>query len=270
MDATSQKRYAVVSCHVEQPLDDRAWAAFTRLQERRPGGFGVAALMRPPDPEVGEDEERWLERAREAAARAPLGHHTHWTSPTHARPTGGGDPGARVLHEGTWLRERGLAPTLFCGGGWYTDASVAAACAELGYVDCTPRATRPSYLAPEASWAQLAAPARINVGGASLLAVPTTRTIGDLARTVWRPSGLPEAVVHVYLHDTDLLDARRRAALGLGLRALGRRRRPADLDTVASALAAFAPEVAWADVARGGRSREGAAVESERARKGPA
>jgi len=258
MDATSQKRYAVVSCHVEQPFDDRAWAAFTRLQERRPGGFAVAALMRPPDPAAGEDADRWLARAREAAARAPLGHHTHWTSPTHARPTGGDDPGARVLREGAWLREWGLEPTLFCGGGWYTDESVAAACAELGYVDCTPRATRPSYLAPEAPWAQLAAPARIVVGAVSLLAVPTTRTIGDLVRAVWRPSGLTEAVVHVYLHDTDLLDARRRAALAVCLRALGRRRRPADLDAVASALAASAPEVAWADVARGRRSREGA------------
>ena len=42
--------------------------------------------MRPPDPETGEDETSWLERARTAAAHGPLGHHTHWTSPTHARP----------------------------------------------------------------------------------------------------------------------------------------------------------------------------------------
>jgi hypothetical protein len=257
MDATSQERYAVVSCHVERPLDDRVWTAFARLQERPPGGFAVAALMRAPDPAAGEDEGRWLERAWEASARGPLGHHTHWTSPTHARPSRDDDPAARVLREGAWLRERGLAPTLFCGGGWYTDASVAAACAKLGYVDCTPRATRPSYLAPEAPWAQLSAPARIRVGVVSLLAVPTTRTIGDLARAVGRPAGPAEAVVHVYLHDTDLLHARRRAALGAGLRVLGRRRTRADLDTVAAAFAGSAPAVAWADVARGGGAGTG-------------
>src|SRR6266536_2349175 len=52
-------RYAVVSCHVERPLDDEVWRRFSALQERRPGGFAVAALMRPPA--EGEDEERWLE-----------------------------------------------------------------------------------------------------------------------------------------------------------------------------------------------------------------
>ena len=91
-----RKRYAVVSCHVERPLDDAVWARFTELQERRPGGFRVTALIRPADPVHGEDETAWVARARAAAARAPLGHHTHWTAPDHARPTGG-DPGARVL-----------------------------------------------------------------------------------------------------------------------------------------------------------------------------
>ena len=139
MPPTTPERYAVVSCHVERPLDDAVWSAFGALQLRRPGGLAIAALMRPPDAAAGEtDEERWLERAREAAARGPLGHHTHFTSPTHARPTDG-DTGPRVLREGAWLRERGLAPSVFCGGGWYTDRSVALACAELGYADCTPR-----------------------------------------------------------------------------------------------------------------------------------
>ena len=132
----SGERYAVVSCHVERMLDDRVWAAFARLHDRRPGGFAIAALIRPPDGEAGEDEVAWLERARIAASRGPLGHHTHWTSPTHARPSSGDvSAGERVLREGRWLHEHGLAPTLFCGGGWYTDLSVVAACATLGYVD---------------------------------------------------------------------------------------------------------------------------------------
>ena len=138
MPPTTPERYAVASCHVERPLDDRVWSAFAALQERRPGGLSIAALIRPPDAVAGEhDDERWLARAREAAERGPLGHHVHFTSPTHARPTG--DPtGERVQREGLWLREHGLRPTLFCGGGWYTDHTVALACAELGYADCTP------------------------------------------------------------------------------------------------------------------------------------
>ena len=254
---TSGERYAVVSCHVERPLDDRVWGAFARLQERRPGGFAVAALLRPPDEAAGEDEHRWVERAREAAARGPLGHHTHWTSPTHARPTGGDEPGRRVLRDGGWLRERGLAPTLFCGGGWYTDSSVVQACATLGYVDCTPRREPPGYLARGERWAELAAPAWIRTEHAGrVLAIPTTRTIGGLARAVLRPSGLPEVVVHVYLHDTDLLDRRRREALTFGLTALAKRRRATDLDALATKLAATAPEIDWETVARGGGSAD--------------
>src|SRR5690349_19088583 len=129
-------RYAVVSCHVERPLDDGAWRRFSRLQERGPGGFRIAALMRPPDGDAGEDEGLWLDRAREAAARGPFGLHTHWTAPDHARPTDG-DAAERVRRDAAWVEERGLEPTLFCGGGWYMDDEVADAVAELGYADCT-------------------------------------------------------------------------------------------------------------------------------------
>src|SRR3954447_27045461 len=85
---TGLERYAVVSCHAERPLDDAVWTAFERLLRRRPGGFVVTPLLRPPDASSGEDEERWLERARIAASLAPLGHHTHWGGPLQARPTG--------------------------------------------------------------------------------------------------------------------------------------------------------------------------------------
>jgi len=40
---------AVVSCHVERPLDDAVWSAFERLLRRRPAGFVVTPFMRPPD-----------------------------------------------------------------------------------------------------------------------------------------------------------------------------------------------------------------------------
>jgi hypothetical protein len=265
MAVTSRQRYAVVSCHVERPLDDRVWAALSKLQERRFGGFAVAALMRPPDPAAGEDEARWLERAREAAARGPLGHHTHWTAPDHARPTSG-DTGERVLEEGRRFRELGLVPTLFCGGGWYTDQAVAEACAELGYVDCTPRVSRPGYLAPDAPWASLGLPSRIRLPSRRhLLALPTTHSLGELARVVLRAQGgrrMPRRIytveasrllppfVHVYFHDTDLLDRRRRLLRRVVFTALARRAQPTDLDAFAAAHAAEAPEIEWADVIR--------------------
>jgi len=247
MRGTSAERYAVVSCHVERPLDDDVWALFSALQQRRPGGLAIAALMRPPDAASGEDEGRWLERAREAATRGPLGHHTHWTAPDHARPTAGGT-GERVAEEGARMRELGLEPTLFCGGGWYTDAGVADACAELGYVDCTPRAVRPPYLADGEPWAALSAPARIRtLSGRLLRAVPTTHSLGDLARAMRRRRLGP--LTHVYFHDTDLLSRRRTALLRLLLPLLARRARATDLDRLAADVA-DAPEKPWADVSR--------------------
>jgi hypothetical protein len=249
MGGTTRERYAVVSCHVERPLDDEVWARFSALQERRPAGFAIAALLRPPDPAAGEDEARWLERAREASGRGPLGHHTHWTAPDHARPTAGGT-GERVLAEGRRLRELGLAPTVFCGGGWYTDAEVAEACAELGYVDCTARRERPGYLPPGAAWATLASPARVRLPSSRrLLAVPTTHSLGGLARSLMRRAALP-IVVHAYLHDTDLLDFRRRAVLPLLLGLLRGRSLVSDLDALAASIESEVPEIAWNDVAR--------------------
>lgn len=244
---TGEERYAVVSCHVERPLDDRTWSAFSRLQERRPGGFAIAALLRPPDQRAGEDPERWLVRAREAAGRGPLGHHTHWEAPDHARPLSG-DPGARVMQEGAWLREQGLRPTLFCGGGWYVDASVAAAVASFGYADCTATSFRPPYLPPRAPRAALGAPAWVELNGARLLELPTTHSIGMLARAVLDPRALREPVVHAYFHDTDLIDRRRATALRAALGLLGWRREATDLDRLASELAVTAPTTTFAEI----------------------
>jgi hypothetical protein len=189
---------AVVSCHVEQPLDDASWARFDTLRRKRPGGFEIVALIRPPDPAHDEDADRWLARAHTLEL---VGLHTHWTSPSHARPTGG-DPAARVRREALWLREHGIEPRFFCGGGWYTDDAVRETVRELGLVDCTVRDGRP-------------APGLL----------PTTHSLGRLARGVLRPL---DAYVHAYFHDYDLLDARRRVALVTSLTVLGRRRRPGD------------------------------------------
>ena len=193
---------AIVSCHLEQPLRDDTWARFDDFQRRRPGGFDVIALMRPPDAAYGEDVEPWLTRAHAASSRGSFGLHTHWTSPTHARPTGG-DPAARVRKEAGWMREHGLDPQYFCGGGWYTDDAVRLAVRELGLIDCTERSGLPA-------------------SGV----LPTTHSVGQLARALLTP--LP-AYVHTYFHDYDLLDPMRRRVLLSSLRLLARRRPPVEV-----------------------------------------
>jgi hypothetical protein len=244
------QRYAVVSCHVEAPVDDRVWAAFSAFQRRATGGFRIAALMRPPDLVSGEPEDVWLERAREAARHGPLGHHTHFGGPQHARPPEPGPEHAeRVRAEAAWLRERGLAPRFFCGGGWYMEDEVAGALAELGYVDCTATSFRPAYLAAGAPRIGMQQPTWLRLDHRRLLEVPTTHSLGLAARHVLDPKPMGE-VVHVYFHDTDLLDRRRRLALRATLIALGRRRRATDLDRIADAAAEVAGEGPFAAFVR--------------------
>ncbi|HZO97694.1 MAG TPA: hypothetical protein VFB42_10025 [Gaiellaceae bacterium] len=233
--------YAVVSCHVERPLDDRVWTRYRDLAERRPGGFTIASLLRPPG--RGESRSKFVSRAREAAGLGPIGHHIHWTSPTHARPTRG-DPAAAVREEAAWLREQGLDARFFCGGGWYTDVDVMRAVADLGYVDCTATAWRPSYLPPGSARASLDRPAWIRLhDGRRVLELPTTHSLGAAARGLLRP--LPR-VVHVHFHDYELLEAKRRAAVAAILRALARRRTPVELGDLETDR-----EVAWDDVCAG-------------------
>jgi hypothetical protein len=112
------------------------------------------------------------------------------------------------------MRERGLEPTFFCGGGWYSDEQVRAAVAELGLIDCTPR-----------------------LGAAQPGVLPTTHSLGQLARATFRP--LP-GYVHAYFHDYDLLDTRRRLALTVSLAVLGRRRYTIDPVALAGSIAGSA------------------------------
>ena len=219
----------MVSCHVERLLDDRCWQLFASLQARRPGGFAIAALLRPPDEGAGEDPELWLERAREAAARGPLGHHTHFVGPAHARPaTGGEEHSQRVRREALWLREHRLQPRFFCGGGWYIDGGVAAVLAELGYADCTGPAFAPAYLAEGDPRLSAERPAWLTLpAGGRLLELPATHSLGMAARAAF--GSLPR-YVHVYFHDTDLLSATRRTALRVALAALSLRCDVTDLE----------------------------------------
>jgi len=235
------ERYAVVSCHVERPLDDAVWRAFERMLERRPSGFVVTPLMRPPALDAGEDAERWIARARRVVELAPLGHHTHWGGPSQARPVVGIDAAAVVRDEIDWLRAHGLRPASFCGGGWYLDEAVAEVLAAAGYVDCSATTFRPPYLGDGAPRLQLPGPRRVRLpSGASLLELPATHSLGMLARGLARLDGF----VHLHFHDWELVDRRRALALSALLRVLRLRRRPVALAELAQ-LAAGAEEVAW-------------------------
>ncbi len=177
------------------------------------------------------------------AAHGPFGHHTHFTSPTHARPTGG-DPAAQVRCEGAWLREQGLEAVFYCGGGWYADLEVMGAVADLGYADCTATSWRPATLAEGAARLELDQPARLVLpDGRKVLELPTTHSTGAAARSLAR--SLPP-VVHLHFHDYELLDRRRTVALRAVLRLLALRRRPISLADLQAER-----EVAWADVWRG-------------------
>jgi hypothetical protein len=233
------ERYAVVSCHAERPLDDATWTAFERLLRRRPGGFVVTPMLRPPAD--GEDQDVWLERARVAATLAPLGHHTHWGGEKQARPAGSIDAAVRVRDEAAWLREHELDPRYFCGGGWYLDTGLAELLAELGYVDCTATSFRQAYLADDAPRLQLDAPARLRLpSGAQLLELPATHSVGMLARGLLT---LPN-LVHLHFHDWELVDRRRAAAIQVLLHILGRRHRPLTVSELADR-AADAPQREW-------------------------
>ncbi len=142
-----------------------------------------------------------------------------------------------MRQEAGWLRAHGLEPRLFCGGGWYLDAHVAEALAELGYADCTATAFRPSYLPAGAPRLAAAAPVWLSLpSGRRLLELPSTHSLGMAARATLSPR-LRGPVVHVYFHDTDLLSGRRRVAIVAALELLARRCRVTDLDALQQTVA---------------------------------
>jgi hypothetical protein len=150
------------------------------------------------------------------------------------------------------MEAKGLAPTLFCAGGWYMDEALAETVADLGLVDCSATAFRPGYLAPGDPRLHVEAPARIELSsGARLLELPSTHSLGMASRAAFGRLGAN--VVHVYFHDTDLLSARRRSALVAALKVLGRRRRAVDLDELADVAADVAPVLPF-DEASAGRN----------------
>jgi len=133
-----------------------------------------------------------------------------------------------VLEQGRRLQSLGLEARVFCGGGWYFEPDVAEAVAELGFADCTATAFRPDYLEKGAPHLEVHEPTWLELpSGKRLLEIPTTHSIGMLARGALGP--FRRQIVHAYFHDTDLLDGRRSFALKAGLGFLGLKRTATDL-----------------------------------------
>ena len=212
--------YAVVSCHVERPLDDRVWQRYSALIRRRPAGFSITSLMRAPAD--GEDGALFVERARAAAAHGPFGHHTHWTSPTDARPTSG-VPAEQYLLIQCVREELRLNPEE--AFHWYRRARISIS-------DPAIRTIAPP-IADQPAWIRLD-------DGRRVLELPTTHSLGAAAKALVRP--LPR-VVHVHFHDYELLEPVRRAAIAATLRLLALRRRPVSLGELGAER-----EVSWSDV----------------------
>ncbi len=253
MGDTAPERYAVVSCHVERLLDDEVWARYRQLVERRPGGFAIASLVRPPDRPSGESEETWLERARFLAALGPFGQHTHWTAPGHARPTGDGATGERVLREGEWLREAGLGADgvlrrrlVRRRGGRRGVRGARLRRLHAHVVPCRRTSTsrlparssthRRGSCSPRASgFTRSPRPGRPGCSLAVCCAATGSRSTSSTSPSTTPTSSTP----------------RRRKALLVALRLLARRRRAVDLDELVRRIGPFLPERPWAEVARG-------------------
>jgi len=104
--------------------------------------------------------------------------------------------------------------------------------ADLGYADCTATAFVPAYLEADAPRLGAEEPCRLPLqGGRELLELPTTHSLGMLARAL---AGRLPRYVHVYFHDTDLVDRVRATTLEGCLRLLARRREGGDLDELVS------------------------------------
>jgi len=226
-DQASRTPAALVTCHVEAPLNDAIWFRFLRLYEARTGGFDIVALMRPPANEEHDRENPWVERARRVERDGLLGHHTHFGGGSGARPPDPALAADRVRRERRWLNDRGLRPRFFCGGGWFMDRPVAAAVAEANYIDCTALSSIPSYITAAMPHLSATEPCVLILDdGQQLTELPTTHSLGMASRSLLRTRRIRQSWVHLYFHDWDLLNRRRAAALGVTLRLLGRRYRP--------------------------------------------
>ena len=231
----------------------RSGTRFARLQQRPAGRISHRRARAPARRAGGEDDALWLERAREAAARGPFGQHTHWT-----RPTTPGPPAATraraCCDEGAWLRERGAAADALLRRRLVHRRARRSGVrgARLRRLHAAlRRGRRTSPTAPLGR--SSAAPAWIKFRQVRPCSPsrPPARSASWRAGAIAR-QGSGEPVVHVYFHDTDLLDRKpaggRSARRSDCSRAAGSR--PTSMRSAPRS--PHAPERPWASVARGG------------------
>ena len=165
MPHTVDTRYAVVSCHVERILDAGHLRPAPEAR-RAPAGRPTDRHARPPARRRhGRVRGPWLERVRQLGDAGSLGHHTHWTSPTHARPVEGTDPA-----RGSSSRPGGSASEVSGRRSSAAEAGIrtlpwlpAARSSGMSISRLGRGARRTS--GPAEQWAELAAPARLGTGG---------------------------------------------------------------------------------------------------------
>ena len=215
MPPTTPERYAVVSCHVERLLDDRVWARFAELQERRPGGLrSPRCFGRPTRGRRGRGRAPGSSGLARPPTRGPLGHHTHWTAPDPCAADAAATRRARAGGRRAGCGSTALRPTLFCGGGWYTDRAVArglcrARLRGLHAACVTARLSPRRRRSARARRACAARARRAELARAADHALRRRRARGASRRRACR------RVVHVYFHDTDLVDGARRGVISL-------------------------------------------------------
>ena len=174
--------YAVVSCHVERPLDDAVWDRYRELV-RQPAGRASRSprCMRAAGRRRGRASASSSGRARRPRSGRSGTTRTGRRRRTRVRPAA--IRPSRCCARAAGCASAGLEPRVLLRRRLVHGRGVLGAVAELGYVDCTATAARPSFLPPGSPRAALDAPAWIRLDdGRRVLELPSTHSLGAAAR----------------------------------------------------------------------------------------
>jgi peptidoglycan/xylan/chitin deacetylase (PgdA/CDA1 family) len=211
-------RLASLTLHAEKLHRDDVWAAVERLAQRAAGLGARLTFFVHPFWALAAGADIATRVVRLAELGHEIGQHTHYydarTGRVPGHKAGDLDPGnvVRRLEEDRAALERaGVPPRGFVSGAWAFPEGLAEWLAGHGFTyDCSLRTYAPPSNA--SGMTPAAAPHFLRDG---LLEVPTTaplrRAIGLLPGSA-RLGDLAYRLV--YCHDDDLLDLRKRAALG--------------------------------------------------------
>jgi peptidoglycan/xylan/chitin deacetylase (PgdA/CDA1 family) len=209
---------ASLTLHAEKLHRDDVWAVVERLAQRAADRGARLTFFVHPFWALAAGVDVTMRVVRLAELGHEIGQHTHYYDARTGRvpdhKAGDLDPGnvVRRLEEDRAALERaGVRPQGFVSGAWAFPEGLAEALAAHGFVyDCSLRTYAPPSNA--SGMTPAAAPHFLRDG---LLEVPTT---APLRRAIGLRPGSARlgdlAYRLVYCHDDDLLDPRKRAALG--------------------------------------------------------